>query len=105
MGDVNRRQQGALPGEILRFNLTSTKQMVKSLPGRIHRRRPQGGAHNRRSVRSAHYRRLELRRLLDPVVRMAGQQESIRNGKAVRLEMDKERAKGKPIGRPAVVDT
>ena len=43
--------------------------------------------------------------MLDPVVRMAGQQESIRNGKAVRLEMDKERAKGKPIGRPAVVDT
>jgi DNA invertase Pin-like site-specific DNA recombinase len=31
-------------------------------------------------------------------------QESIRKGKAVRLGMEKARAKGQPIGRPVVVD-
>ena len=31
-------------------------------------------------------------------------QESVRKGKAVRLGMDKAKAKGTPIGRPVVVD-
>ncbi|HZA21894.1 MAG TPA: recombinase family protein, partial [Dehalococcoidia bacterium] len=41
---------------------------------------------------------------LIPLFAWLARQESIRKGKAVRLGMDKARAKGKPIGRPLVVD-
>jgi DNA invertase Pin-like site-specific DNA recombinase len=41
---------------------------------------------------------------LIPLFAWLARQESIRKGKAVRLGMDKARAKGKPIGRPVVVD-
>jgi DNA invertase Pin-like site-specific DNA recombinase len=41
---------------------------------------------------------------LIPLFAWLARQESIRKGKAVRLGMDKARAKGKAIGRPVVVD-
>jgi DNA invertase Pin-like site-specific DNA recombinase len=41
---------------------------------------------------------------LIPLFAWLARQESIRKGKAVRLGMDKARAKGKTIGRPVVVD-
>ena len=42
--------------------------------------------------------------LLIPLFAWLARQDSIKEGEAVRLGMDKARAKGKPIGRPAVVD-
>ncbi len=41
---------------------------------------------------------------LIPLFAWLAHQESLRKGKAVKLGMDKARAKGKPIGRPVVVD-
>ena len=41
---------------------------------------------------------------LIPLFAWLARQESIRKGKAVKLDMDKARAKGKVIGRPVVVD-
>ncbi len=41
---------------------------------------------------------------LIPLFAWLARQESIRKGKAVRLGMEKAKAKGKPIGRPVVVD-
>jgi DNA invertase Pin-like site-specific DNA recombinase len=41
---------------------------------------------------------------LIPLFAWLARQESIRKGKAVKLGMDKARAKGKAIGRPVVVD-
>lgn len=41
---------------------------------------------------------------LIPLFAWLARQESIRKGKAVRLGMEKARAKGKNVGRPVVVD-
>lgn len=41
---------------------------------------------------------------LIPLFAWLARQESLRKGRAVRLGMEKARAKGQPIGRPVVVD-
>jgi len=41
---------------------------------------------------------------LIPLFAWLARQESVRKGRAVKLGMEKARAKGKPIGRPVVVD-